>query len=368
MTIFQYTLKRLLRNKVSLLLILAIPSLSIGLIFGLGDYGPTQLTVGIVDQDGTPLTEMLVASLTETSPVTTLSEEDIRSSLAESRVDYILVIESGFTEQLLNNKDPQIQGYSIQETNISRPIKVKVESFLGAARGLAAAAESEAAFYQGMEDYRNGSLAMESEIYAAAGQSIDAGLGSMGFLAMTMLFFASYIAIHLIKDRQSGTVYRVLTAPVTLRSYMLQNITCFFLVLLVQILVVLVVVRRVFGIFLGPNVLNLFVVMAVFALLCVALGVAVAALARKSHHAGTIASVAITPMSMLGGLLWPRDFMPDFLQTIGRFFPTAWIYDAYRAVMLGEPLANAGLALMILLAFALVFFLLGTWRQTDVAR
>lgn len=128
------------------------------------------------------------------------------------------------------------------------------------------------------------------------------------------------------------------------------------------------IVQCVFGIYLGASVLNLFLVVAAFALLCVAMGIALAAAAGNARQASTIASLVITPMSMLSGLFWPRFLMPEFLQTIGRYLPPTWVMDAADKVMLGKPLASVGLEISILLGFAAVFFLLGTWRRADVAR
>ena len=87
------------------------------------------------------------------------------------------------------------------------------------------------------------------------------------------------------------------------------------------------------------------------------------------RQAGIIASLLITPMSMLGGLLWPREVMPVILQQIGRFMPAAWVMDAAQRLILGSPLAKMFPGeMLIMFLYTLVFFLLGSWRRVDVAR
>lgn len=369
MIIFAHTLKRILRNKVYLLVMLLAPALMTGFIFGFAGAGG-YLAVNLVDLDDTPLTRMLAEDLAKKSVVTFLEEEEqIRSALAGGRADYALVIEAGFTEAILHNDQPRLYGYSIRESNVSLPLKIRVESFISAARNIAAAAGGDRdLFYRGMEYYLGGSFALESYSLKEEEKDVSPARGGTGLLAMSMLFLATFATIFLLRDRENRTFYRVLASPATLRGYMLQNILSFLVVALLQVAGVFLVVRLVFGIYLGPSVPNLLAVMAVYALLCVSFAVGLAGVVRVPRQAGIIASLLITPMSMLGGLLWPREVMPVILQQIGRFMPTAWVMDAAQKVILGSPLANVSREMLIMFLYTLVFFLLGSWRRVDVAR
>jgi len=369
MTVFFYTVKRLLRNKATLLTMLLLTPLFIGFTYGLGNFGQTGITVGLVDLDNTPLTEMLIEVLEESTSVVKLKEGDIRSALSGNKADYILVLDSGFSNQIIEGNEPKLRSYSIQESNIAARVKIKMEGFLGAAMSLADTAQGDqVAFYAGMDAYRGGSFVIDSKTFRKDEKSIDTALGGLGLLAMSMMLLSTFSAINLIKDRENRTLFRVLASPISLKGYMLQNILSFLMVLVSQVAITLAIVRFVYGIYLGPSVLNLFLVMSVFALLCVAMGIALAAVARNARQASTIASLIVTPMSMLSGLFWPRSIMPEFLQVVGRYLPPTWVVEAANKVMLGRPISSASVELLILLGFILVFFLLGTWRRTDISR
>lgn len=369
MTIFSYTLKRLLRNKFSIFTIFFLTPLFIGITFGLGAFNQNAVALGLVDLDHTPFTEMLGETISDSSRLIELKETGIRDALTQGQVNYVLVIDSGYTKKLIAGEMPKLRSYSIQETNIASRVIRKVEGFIGAAQGLAETAQGdEANFYGGMDSYLGGSFSLSAMTYNHAEKSVDAAMGGIGILAMSMMLLSSFTAISLIKERENRTFYRVMASPMSLKGYMLQNILCFFTILVAQVAVMFFIVQCVFGIYLGASVLNLFLVVAAFALLCVAMGIALAAAAGNARQASTIASLVITPMSMLSGLFWPRFLMPEFLQTIGRYLPPTWVMDAADKVMLGKPLASVGLEISILLGFAAVFFLLGTWRRADVAR
>jgi len=368
-TVFKYALKRLLRNKLNLFTIFLLTPLFIALTFSMGNFDRNGVNVGWVDLDGTPLTRMLRDAIADSSPVHELEEEEIRISLARSKVDYVLVADAGFSEELIGGGAPKLRSYSIQETNIANQVILKVEGFLGAAQGIAeTAGGDEDAFYAGMNSFLQGNFTVSTGLYSTNGRSVEAALSGLGQLAMAMMFLSTFTAINLIKERENRTFYRVMASPCSLRNYMLQNVLVFFSVLLCQVGVMFLSVRYIFNMYLGPAVLKLFLVMAVFALLCVAMGIALATAARSVRQASTISSLVITPISMLSGLLWPRWIMPDFLQTIGRYLPPTWAIEAAHKVMLGKPLRSVSLELSILLGFIAVFFLLGTWRRADVAK
>lgn len=369
MTVSIYTLKRICRNKLTLGLILVIPALAIGVLFGVAGDPYSDISVGIVDQDQTPLTAMLSDYLEDSFPVSELEEGQITGALAAGDVDYALVIDAGFTGELINHNMPALRGYSIQETNLARPVKHKIESYLGAANSIALTANDSAAFYRGMADFNTGSFGVKVQAYSDSDveKSSDGAIHSMGFLAMTMLFFSAMAAVNLVEDRNNRTYFRILASPVSIRSYIFQKIISFFFLLLVMVFVVFLVVQLLFDLYLGPLPLDLFLVMAFFALLCVSMSVALAGLTRTTQQVGTASTLAIMPMTMLGGLFWPREIMPGSMQVIGEFLPTTWVMRAAGTVIVGNPLSSAFTELAVLSGFILVFFVLGSWRQKDIA-
>ena len=88
-----------------------------------------------------------------------------------------------------------------------------------------------------------------------------------------------------------------------------------------------------------------------------------AALARTQAQAGTLATIGVLVLSVLGGCFIPRWVMPPALQTLGLMTPHAWAMEGYHDLMV------RGLGLMqvlpevgMLLAFAALFFAVGVHR------
>lgn len=369
MNIFHHTLKRLFRNKYTMLLILVLPPLLIVALISLTSGGISSLSVGLVDKDNTELTFLLEEALAEKSVVNHIKEEEIQSELSQGRVNYVLVIEEGFTSDILAGNEPLIFSYNIQESNLSMPVRLYAESFIRAARNLAdSAGGDENLFYKGMDSYLEGSVKLEKNIIGADPSQRGDGLVSiMGILGLFMLFLAMLTTNNIIKDRENRTFHRIMASPIGQSNYMLQTIAAFLLIMLVQVAVVFFSSQFLIGINFGTSLLVLLAVMSVFAVVCIAFAVAVSAIAKTSRQAGAVSAMLITPMCMLGGLLWPREIMPEFLQRIGQLMPTAWMIDAAAKVVHSGQLLDAGGEILIMLLYAVVFFLLGNWRRVDIA-
>ena len=96
-----------------------------------------KVTVGIVDNDNTEFTEIIKDKIEENGQYIEIQEGDIQKDLIESNVDYVLSIDKGFTEKLINGEDVSLKGYGIKETNASMPFKIYMESFLNSSKDIA---------------------------------------------------------------------------------------------------------------------------------------------------------------------------------------------------------------------------------------
>ncbi len=65
-----------------------------------------------------------------------------------------------------------------------------------------------------------------------------------------------------------------------------------------------------------------------------------AALLFKELAGGVISMVNI-PMLMVGGCFWPKEIMPEFMQTLSNFMPTAWFLNGAEKILDGKGILAA---------------------------
>jgi ABC-2 type transport system permease protein len=347
---------------------LVVPILLVGLaMLETNNAGLTK--VAIVDYDNTKLTQELQNNLKDKCRIQIIDESKIRENLLNMVIDYAIVIDKGFTQQIIENKNAKLKTYSIQEANASAPVKLNIESYMMVVKNIAKACGGDSEkFYAGLESYKNSSLAMQNKIIeGSSGKEINT-LAGIGFLVMCMLFLSSFAPMIILEDKGSKVFFRISSGPVDTKKYMLQNVLSFFAISLLQVIIILGYMVFIVKADVGPSVLNLFVVLAAFSLVCTSFGVAACSISKDMRQASLITTLLNTPMCMLGGCYWPRDFMPDILKKISEFSPATWVMRASEKTLFGSPLTSTLTEISVLLLFALVFFLLGSWRKADIAR
>jgi len=113
------------------------------------------------------------------------------------------------------------------------------------------------------------------------------------------------------------------------------------------------------------------VILGCFGLVAISIGMMIVALARSSYEAGVASTLVITPSCMLAGCFWPVEYMPAIMQKISYFIPQRWALDAVQALQRGAAFHDVAGNLVVLMAFAAVFFVLSAYRFSttdDVSR
>ena len=132
------------------------------------------------------------------------------------------------------------------------------------------------------------------------------------------------------------------------------------LISLLQVLVMYLLAWAVFGAPIFHFAGGLAVVTVATALATVGFGMLMASLARSPEQLNSIGTVVILAMSALGGSMFPRFFMPDWIKPLGLVTINGWAYDAMLAIIRGQGLAGAGGEVAVLVGLGVVFVAVGT--------
>ena len=105
----------------------------------------------------------------------------------------------------------------------------------------------------------------------------------------------------------------------------------------------------------------LVIVVAVLdAVLGTALGLAASSLATTEFQAVQMMPVVILPQLFTGGLLMPRDQMPEFLEWISRVMPLTYGMEAQQELAAGADFGGVQGAIGVIVLFILGALALGT--------
>ncbi|MEO7753511.1 MAG: ABC transporter permease [Terracoccus sp.] len=156
------------------------------------------------------------------------------------------------------------------------------------------------------------------------------GPALLGVFPMVVMFIVTSVAT--LRERQSGTLERLLTTPMGKGDFMLGYAVAFGALAVVQALVATAFAVWVCGLDVaGP--LWLLVVVAVFdAVLGTALGLLASGFARTEFQAVQFMPAFILPQFLLCGLIAPRDGLPDVLHWVSNLLPLSYAVDAMNEI------------------------------------
>ncbi|WP_066320367.1 ABC transporter permease [Bacillus sp. FJAT-29814] len=187
----------------------------------------------------------------------------------------------------------------------------------------------------------------------------DINLMFVGFAIMFMMFGLSGAASTILDERIGGTWGRLMISPATRLQIILGYILSYFLVGWIQLGVLMMAMSLMFDIGWG-NLAYLIPFASLVILMVVGFGLMIAGLVKTKQQASAISAVLIVSTCMVGGLYWPIEIMPEFMQTIALGVPQSWAMAGFKEIVSGSLHAvTIWKDAVALIGFSLLFFFLG---------
>jgi ABC-2 type transport system permease protein len=163
--------------------------------------------------------------------------------------------------------------------------------------------------------------------------------GLMGVvLTMTMIMMTS---IAMTRERERGTMENLLATPVKPLEVMLGKIVPYIVVGYVQVLVILVAAKFLFGVPMLGSLVLLSSVLVLFIAANLAIGFTFSTLAKTQMQAMQMTMFFFLPSMLLSGFMFPYRGMPQWAQYLGEVFPLTHFLRIVRGIMLkGASLAE----------------------------
>jgi len=189
--------------------------------------------------------------------------------------------------------------------------------------------------------------------------------GLMGtILTMTMIIMT---ALAMTRERERGTMENLLAMPVRPLEVMIGKLAPFVLVGAVQVVVILVAARVLFGVPMEGNPAALLLGLLVFIIANLAVGFLFSTVARNQLQAMQMSFFFFLPSILMSGFMFPFRGMPEWAQVIGEALPLTHFLRVVRGVMLkGSGLPDVWGEIWPMLAFLLAVSVLAIarYRQT----
>ncbi|MHB8840487.1 MAG: ABC transporter permease [Candidatus Aquicultor sp.] len=338
-------MKMTMRNRQALFFLFVFPLLFMvlfGIIFGNGDQSAAK--VAVVSLDSSPMAGQIIDNLKKVDKLTV--EKDGRSTaldkLKKGKVDSVLILEKGFAEGFPKRPAALTLYYDPAATR-SQMMRGTVGAILGGMeRGMVKVPP--------LIKINNKSVQSDQLTY------IDFLLP--GVLAMSLMNSGLYgVANSMVARREKGVLRRLKLTPMPLSEFIGAGIINQLVVSLLQSVVLIAVGHFAFKVQITGSLLPLGLVVIIGSLCFITLGFVIGSFAKTSDSAATLGNIIGMPMMFLGGVFFPVDNAPTWIQPLIKVLPLKYLADALRSVMVqGQSLGSVQTNLYILLAVTAVLF------------
>jgi ABC-2 type transport system permease protein len=354
------------RDRLTFAMMIGVPLLQL-ILFGYAiNTDPKQLPTALLVADQGVFARSLVRAFenSEYFEITrqAASEADAEELLARGDVQFVISIPEDFGRELLRGQRPSV----LVEADATDPVAT--------ANALAALATlSSTALAHDLKgplaSLAGGQPAFELRVHrrynpeGATEYNIVPGLiGTI--LTMTMVMMT---AIAVTRERERGTLENLLSMPVRPFEVMLGKIVPFVVVGYVQVAVILLVGKLLFGVPVLGSLWLLSLALVLFIAANLAVGFTFSTMAENQLQAMQMTFFFFLPSLLLSGFLFPFRGMPDWAQWLGEIFPLTHFNRVIRAIMLkGADWPTVSFEIGVLCLFILVYagFALLRFRRT----
>jgi len=176
-------------------------------------------------------------------------------------------------------------------------------------------------------------------------------------LTMTMVLMTG---LAMTRERERGTFENLLSTPALPFEVMTGKIVPYILIGLIQVTLIFLAARFVFGVPMKGNLLLLYAVVILFIAANLTLGITFSSIAKNQLQAMQMTFFFFLPSILLSGFMFPFRGMPEWAQWLANVLPLTHFLVLVRGIMLkGNELAELWPQIWPIVAFMLAVILLG---------
>jgi ABC-2 type transport system permease protein len=159
------------------------------------------------------------------------------------------------------------------------------------------------------------------------------------FLPGLMVVMCQMMAIMLsanaiVREKEIGTLEQLFMTPVKAAELIFGKLMPYLGLTLIEFCAILTFMVVVFQVPIHGYVMTLLMLTLPFMFTMLGLGLYISTRVATREAAGQAAMGTMMPSIFLSGYVFPLDSMPIFFQYVGYLFPTTWLIDAARGVIL----------------------------------
>ena len=156
-----------------------------------------------------------------------------------------------------------------------------------------------------------------------------------GLIAIVLTFtLMQYTATSIVRERELGTLEQLQVTPLTRTELIIGKVLPFILIGYVQLTILVVMMRFLFGIQTEGSIAALYLLTGLFIAAVLGLGILISTLSQTQMQASQVTTFFVLPFVFLSGYIFPIDGMPMIFQYLAKLVPANYIMQIIRGIIL----------------------------------
>ena len=321
------------RDRITFMMMVGIPILQLTLFGFAINSDPKHLPTALRLADQGPFARTLVAELRNSGYFelvrVTDSEAEVDRLLRLGKIQFAINIPDDFTRKILRGERPTV----LLEADATDP--AATGPAIAAVRAIADTA-LDRDLTGPLSRLRGRPGPVDFEVHAHYNPEnitqYNVVPGLMGVvLTMTMVIIT---ALAITRERERGTMENLLATPVRPFEVMVGKILPYIAVGYVQVTLILIAAKALFGVPMVGSLILLYSIALVFIAANLAMGITFSTLAKNQLQAMQMAFFFFLPSILLSGFMFPFRGMPGWAQVIGSCLPLTHFLRITRGILL----------------------------------
>lgn len=372
-----------LRDNYIVFLIMTAMALGFTAIFGIS-FNSYKPSVIIVDEDNTIYSKEFIEELklNKTFKFIDSDKETATLRVEEGDAFVALIVNEGFHDSIENGNEVTIGQIKVKDDTFLLSLQETVRGIITKMAGSERISKVTADFVSSQKPSADKEKIKTSAyinvMYSwkfknplkitstVANTNIQSGYGGMkqsmiGF----SVFFSMYTMVFsigtILSDKRYKTWDRMMISPVSMTSILGGTMVVSFLVGIMQMSVLILGGKYLFGIDWGSSIAGILTVTTVFVFTITSLGLMLSGIVKTEAQLGAIAPVVLTSTSMLGGTMWPLEIVNNkILLFLAELTPQKWVMQGMLNIASkGMGFESIIMPSIVLLAMGIIFFTIG---------
>ena len=281
--------------------------------------------------------------------------------LDRNRADVVLVIPTGFADELLKGRRVTVQALvNGENSNLASAAVSYLDLFT---RDYSEKIATQAMLRMGAQqwvpiDYRP-RIWFNPELKSA--RFLVPGL--MGYVLIISTVIST--ALSVVREKERGTMEQIIVSPVRGREFMIGKIIPYFVIAAILAVGIILAGRYLFDVPIRGSITLLSGALFFFIIGGLGMGLAISTIASTQESAFFIAIfTTVLPTQILSGFIFPIENMPSILQWVAHVVPATYLLQVLRAILLkGAPFDAFWPSFLALVIFAVTTMNLATLRM-----